>query len=156
MARCADEAGCASQPRATGGDEVRGSAARRRNTVYSFVCRPPVAWTAAIAQWRSVSHSIKHTTGSDASGAPPGALHNGTAPGAKRARAGGRSSRAGAARLTRHRQRRGARGAVGGSGPHPQVARTGKTGFGKLASGNWLRERVDRESGFGMGRSGKG
>ena len=49
MARCTDEAGCASKARAAGGDEVRGSAARRCNTVYSCVCRPPVAWTAATA-----------------------------------------------------------------------------------------------------------
>jgi hypothetical protein len=45
---------------------------------------------------------------------------------------------------------------MGGYGRHPQVARCGKTGFGKLASGHRLRERVDRQSGFGMGRPGKG
>jgi hypothetical protein len=79
----------------------------------------------------AVSHLYNTRRERDAHGAPPGALHNGTALEARRAQDGGMSSRTRPAHQTRHRQRRGARGAVCGPGRHSQpfVRRvTGKTG----------------------------
>jgi hypothetical protein len=110
----------------------------------------------------AVSHLFNTRRERDAHGAPPGALHNGTALEARRAQDGGMSSRTRPAHQTRHRQRRGARGAVGGPGRHSQPFVRRVTG--KLAEGDWLsrgdwpreRERLIGEPGSGKGRSGPG